>query len=420
MGINNINPYIINYNNKYMEQPIIEDNGRIYTYRSLIIDLSNKVLNKFRHRKWHNDEYKEMINYIKSDIKCLLDNIYGNYDEILLFLDIKEFNVSIHDVTFSEHILRLFTKTKYNTKKFKVRSMLFLPNDIVPSMQNIVEYGRCKFEIKSIYGNYIKDYSNVNWLTDDIELQQFAYIYGILRSLLYHGKHSFMIKDDWQLTMSKTKNHEDFEKNFGLIRPVVIYLLYHNILQFTETYKNVKIILSNFEADFSIFHYINIYPNTRRIVNSNDSDFLLINDSNILLYYNNHLINTKKFWYSVFGEYLDTKVIKIIAVLLGTSHNPYSDKSPIHIKSVNVLLKLFSVEKYSDITVKMLLEYIDIKCKNYQESIYCFETLIALNVYIHDYEDRINEYNPKKFKVLTDVEIREVIKNMNTSVFDLL
>ena len=132
------------------------------------------------------------------------------------------------------------------------------------------------------------------------------------------------------------------------------------------------------------------------------------------------MINTKKFWYSIFGEYLDTKIIKIIAVLLGTSHNPYSDDSPIHIKSVDSLLKIFDVDKYSKITFNMLINYINDKCNENPDSIYCFETLIALNVYIHNYENSINEYDSKNFTTYSDDEIQKILKDLNTSVYDIL
>lgn len=412
MGINNIHTYITNYIKNNNDQPIIEDNNRIYGYRSLIIDLSNRILTLFRCRSWKINEYKDMIKYIKSNLKLFIDNISNDYDEIILFSDIRRFNASIHEILFSDHMLKYFDKTSYKTKKFKLRSTIFLPNDIPPSIQNIVEYGKCEFEIKNIYMNLISEYSNINYLTNDKELLYFAYSYGILRSLLYHGKHSTLNKDNWQL-MINSKNH-------NLIPPIAIYVLYHNILEFTKTYKNIKIILSNFEADFSIFHYLEVYPNTRRIINSNDSDFLLANDSNVLLFINRHLINTKKFWYSIFGEYLDTKIIKIIAVLLGTSHNPYSDDSPIHIKSVDSLLKIFDVDKYSKITFNMLINYINDKCNDNPDSIYCFETLIALNVYIHNYENSINEYDSKNFTTYSDDEIQKILKDLNTSVYDIL
>ena len=61
MGINNIHTYMTNYIKNNNDQPIIEDNNRIYGYRSLIIDLSNRILTLFRCRSWKINEYKDMI-----------------------------------------------------------------------------------------------------------------------------------------------------------------------------------------------------------------------------------------------------------------------------------------------------------------------------------------------------------------------
>ena len=130
-----------NYIKNNNDQPIIEDNNRIYGYRSLIIDLSNRILTLFRCRSWKINEYKDMIKYIKSNLKLFIDNISNDYDEIILFSDIRRFNASIHEILFSDHMLKYFDKTSYKTKKFKLRSTIFLPNDIPPSIQNIVEYG---------------------------------------------------------------------------------------------------------------------------------------------------------------------------------------------------------------------------------------------------------------------------------------
>jgi hypothetical protein len=98
------------------------------------------------------------------------------------------------------------------------------------------------------------------------------------------------------------------------------------------------------------------------------------------------VINPPKFWQSVFGCVMDSQVIKILCVLLGTDYNKYRRGSVIHLKCFSEILTWLNLKNYSEMTLEMLKNYVYVKIQKYPADMNIKETVVALNLYLNNIE----------------------------------
>ena len=194
------------------------------------------------------------------------------------------------------------------------------------------------------------------------------------------------------------------------------------------------------ESDFAMSKHIHTYSkNILPTIYSNDSDMLALMcdvDCIVKLTFRKiegvnygtgyisadgkvtYFINPVKFWEKIFGCILEPKLIKTLCVLKGTDYNPYSKDSVIHIDRFEDIFKLHGVTKFSELDGDLVLAKICLTMEANPNSIECYQTAIALNMYLSDCIEGGIHFMPRNETIDDDVRNKINVKFMENDIIE--
>lgn len=445
MGIHKLNKYITD--ERKMKFQILVDGKYIYTSNLIYFDISYKLVNLYQ--KYFTINKNQLIsfdglyNYIKNELILMFKKLSVGAD-IVVFADyryMKDFNAMTDAIN-----LPIESTERLNAIPMIKRK--YVPDLLHGTMKGI----RCLYELKSLYNicnhenensedslilpKYINLYYLLSKYGDENRYIREAinigiYRYHVLRGLkqssrkthcsksysMFHYEDRVIGNVNRSLYNSIISNRSKLKKwNEHIPFSVITYCLPQLIQDINNP--NVSFYGCLIESDFALSSYVHTYSkNSFPSIYSCDTDMIcLLCDIpcaiKIDYYYFNegiryresYIVNPVSFWFDVFGVDMDPIIIKTLCVLMGTDYNPYSSKSPIHIKRFEQILEYTDVCTFKDLTIDDVTNYINSKLSEYPDNEYCIQTILALGLYIEHNETPILPLKPKKVNGLRFLE----------------